>query len=139
MRALGIEWRVGMVDVDGDVARVDELGDMMMNGCPVEWEQNFRPLSADDSPDLHHPSNLGHLLEMVCEVYGCAEVWVSRDCEPFAGSDFEDGEYIPTERVRWTAELCYDGDFVCPIGFGKSAPLALLDALDRKAREVADG
>ena len=136
MHALGLEWRVGMVDVDGDVARRDVAGEMMINGCPVDWEQNFQPLSAEHQPDPHHPSNLGHLIAMVCELHGVDDVrWAF----------VRHGDRTGSVCIWSDEHQCRTGS--CLLGKAhverwedasiEDVPSALLDALERKAREGA--
>ena len=139
MRALGLEWRVGMVDDDGAVCVPwsDGLGfvDCVNGDEPTNYVGGTEDIAVGGGgteyllPNPHHPSNLGHLLAMVEEVCGVDDVHVV----PFYTMDAEQDVH------HWVA-MCEAGDHPYRrLGHGASRALALLDALDRKAREVADG
>lgn len=141
MHALGLGWRLGMVDVRGTVCVPYNDGIGLVDRLRSTWDRwggiiDFAIGATagvrNEDPDPYHPSNLGHLLDMVCEAYGgCA--WVQRDVWIDNGTGSEDGEWMPVEPEAWTVYARPEGDCVRDVGNGRSAPLALLDALEGAA------
>ena len=146
MAALGLEWRVGMVSQHGEVcvpcsgalgliegAREDVMVDY--NGHSEDLAVGLTTALEGEHPDPHHPSNLGHLVAMVCEVYGVTDVrWAFVRFDEGDGAvciwsdqhEMRKGPPLLIGKVdveRW--EDASIGDVPC----------ALLDALERKARE----
>lgn len=134
MHALGLEWRVGMW-TDTNLVYIGQHND---NGAA--WSDDGALVITRTTylarPDPHHPSNLGHLLAMVCEVYGVDDVrwaFVRHDGGTGTACIWSDQYAIRTgscllgkvDVERWENASIDD------------VPLALIDALERKARKVA--
>lgn len=125
MHALGLEWRVGMVCRHGDVCVPcgDDLAliEAVREDVMVDYNGHSEDLAiglgvADDwdEPDPHHPSNLGHIRDMVREV--CTS---------------PDAHSRPNAH-GWRVYCSMRKN----LGAGDTEAGAWLDALERKAREA---